>query len=244
MESSIRVKMGDYENVLLVKPKVFVYRIPPIGTSGHKAADWNLDEPAWTGRMRLVAIGKRLEMKLEDGETCALYAKCPIDAHPGNAVEAVSDSSRYFVIRLMNDNGQQAFVGCGFQERGDAFDFNVTLQDHFRYIERSAELEKQDLTAGPSLDLAFKEGQTISINIGKKDKNAVSRPRPAAPSASGLVPLLPPPPGAGSVIRNSRPVGGGAASSSSSPFGSAPFAAPPPPSSSSSSGTSGNLLDF
>lgn len=234
--------MGDYENVLLVKPKVFVYRIPPIGTTGHKAADWNLDEPAWTGRMRLVAIGKRLEMKLEDGETCALYAKCPIDAHPGNAIETVSDSSRYFVIRLQNDNGQQAFVGCGFQERGDAFDFNVTLQDHFRYIERSAELEKQDQTAGPSLDLAFKEGQTISINIGKKDKHVVSRPRPAAAATGGLVPLLPPPPGAGSVIRNSRPVGGGsAAAANASPFGAAPFAPAP---SSSSQTTSGNLLDF
>ncbi|CCD73702.1 NECAP PHear domain-containing protein [Caenorhabditis elegans] len=236
--------MGDYENVLMVKPKVFVYRIPPIGTSGHKAADWNLDSPAWTGRMRLVAIGKRLEMRLEDGETCDLYAKCPIDAHPGNAIEAVSDSSRYFVIRLQNDNGQQAFVGCGFQERGDAFDFNVTLQDHFRYIERSAELEKQDLSAGPSLDLAFKEGQTISINIGKKDKSAVSRPRPApGASTGGLVPLLPPPPGAGSMIRNSRPSTTTTTASSSL---SSAFAAPPPAPSSSTSttATSGNLLDF
>uniref|UniRef100_A0A8R1EQ85 DUF1681 domain-containing protein n=2 Tax=Caenorhabditis japonica TaxID=281687 RepID=A0A8R1EQ85_CAEJA len=135
--------MGDYENVLLVKPKVFVYRIPTIGTGSSKAADWNLDSPAWTGRMRLVAIGNKLEMRLEDGETCDLYAKCPIDAHPGTAVEAVADSSRYFVIRLQNDNGQQAFVGCGFQERGDAFDFNVTLQvnwENMRIVQKRSKL--------------------------------------------------------------------------------------------------------
>ncbi|RCN40023.1 hypothetical protein ANCCAN_14022 [Ancylostoma caninum] len=57
----------EYESVALVKPEIFVYRIPPLGTNrGHKAADWKLDAPDWTGRMKLVAIGKRLELRLED----------------------------------------------------------------------------------------------------------------------------------------------------------------------------------
>ena len=30
--------------------------------------------------------------------------------------------------------GQNAFVGLGFEDRGDAFDFNVSLQDHFKSV--------------------------------------------------------------------------------------------------------------
>ena len=33
--------------------------------------------------------------------------------------------------------GRYAFVGMGFQDRGDSFDFNVTLQDHFKYVKIS-----------------------------------------------------------------------------------------------------------
>lgn len=70
-----------------------------------RAADWNLNEPQWTGRMRLVAKGIECILKLEDKNTGELFAKCPIEAYPGVAVEAVSDSSRYFVIRIQDDNG-------------------------------------------------------------------------------------------------------------------------------------------
>lgn len=34
-----------------------------------------------------------------------LFAKCPVDDYPGMAVEAVLDSSRYFVLKIVNDNG-------------------------------------------------------------------------------------------------------------------------------------------
>lgn len=76
-----------------------------------RAAEWKLDEPNWTGRMRLVAVGKRLELRLEDKTTGQLFANCPIDEYPGICIEPVIDSSRYFVIRLRNDNGQTAFIG-------------------------------------------------------------------------------------------------------------------------------------
>ncbi len=39
------------------------------------------------------------------------------------------------MLRLLQDSsGQHAFVGMGFEDRGDAFDFNVALQDHFKWV--------------------------------------------------------------------------------------------------------------
>lgn len=34
-----------------------------------------------------------------------LFAQAPVEEYPGIAVETVSDSSRYFVLRIQDDNG-------------------------------------------------------------------------------------------------------------------------------------------
>lgn len=58
-----------------------------------------------------------------------LFGTCPVGAgQRAVAVEPVSDSSRYFVLRLLDkSSGRHAFVGLGFNDRGEAFDFNVAL---------------------------------------------------------------------------------------------------------------------
>lgn len=35
-----------------------------------------------------------------------LFAQAPVKEYPGVAVETVSDSSRYFVLRIQDDNGE------------------------------------------------------------------------------------------------------------------------------------------
>lgn len=56
--------------------------------------------------MRLVSKANECAIKLEDKNTGELFAKCPIDAYPGIAIEPVTDSSRYFVLRVQDDNGE------------------------------------------------------------------------------------------------------------------------------------------
>ncbi|GFR97164.1 adaptin ear-binding coat-associated protein 1 [Elysia marginata] len=184
-----------YERVLCCKNEVLVYRIPPRPSNrGYRADEWKLDSPDWTGRLRVITKDKDLFIKLEDRNSGELFAQCPVESHPGIAVEPVMDSSRYFVLRIKDDSGRSAFIGIGFHDRSDSFDLNVSLQDHFKWIKKEAEEEKNaaKFDAGPKLDLGFKEGQTITLNLGASSK---PRNKPAAKSGGGGIGLLPPPPG-------------------------------------------------
>ncbi|XP_060114842.1 adaptin ear-binding coat-associated protein 2 isoform X2 [Heteronotia binoei] len=189
---------GGYESVLCVKPEVLVYRLPPRASNrGYRAAEWQLDQPAWSGRMRITSQGKVAYIKLEDKTSGELFAQAPVEQFPGLAVEGVTDSSRYFVLRIEDGNGRRAFIGLGFVDRGDAFDFNVALQDHFKWVKQQSELARQaqNPEQGPKLDLGFKDGQTITLciaNMKKKEGTAGSRSRPGG---SGGPSLIPPPPG-------------------------------------------------
>lgn len=233
--------MDDLERTLLVKNEVFVYKIPPrTSAKGYRAADWKLDAPDWTGRLRCIDKGGKCEIRLEDKSSGQLFAACPIENYPGVAVEAVTDSSRYFVI-CIQDSGRKAYIGIGFADRSDSFDLNVTLQDHFKQLKKEVQFTQE--TPQPNLDLAFKEGQTIRINIPSKAGGGASTNRPKAATANkGLGGILPPPPGGVSAGRLPTSVSGGSLTSvaaepsnnSNSSAGGAvadllgDFAAPPP----------------
>ncbi|XP_076321849.1 NECAP-like protein CG9132 isoform X2 [Tachypleus tridentatus] len=190
--------MDEYERVLLVKQEVFIYKIPPrTSNRGYRAADWKLDSPDFTGRLRVVTKGSECVLKIEDRNNGELFAKCPVDKYPGIAVESVLDSSRYFVLRIHDDSGHSAFIGIGFADRGDSFDLNVTLQDHFKSMTKEEELEKVWEKEGKKhLDLRFKEGETIKINMNIAKVPGKSRPKSKTQLGSGkTIGLLPPPPG-------------------------------------------------
>ncbi len=184
----------EIARTLLVKPEVFVYKIPPRASArGYRAADWNLATPDWTGRLRLTSKGNKCEIQLEDKGSGELFAACPVESYPGTSVEAVTDSSRYFVI-CVQDSGRKAYIGIGFADRSDSFDLNVALQDHFKWVKKETALATE--TPAVNLDLAFKEGQTIRINIPKNKDVSGAKARPGATAGGGPGGgFLPPPPG-------------------------------------------------
>jgi adaptin ear-binding coat-associated protein 1/2 len=74
-------------------------------------------------------------------------------------------------------SGRQAYIGLGFQQRSDAFDFNAALQDHAKPVEA--------MDYGPSEDLSLKAGETIRIKVPSVLKPAAA-PAPTPAAAGGL----------------------------------------------------------
>lgn len=78
--------------------------------------------------------------------------------------------------------GRTATLGLGFGDRSDSFDLNVALQDHFKWVKNQEKIEQDKVNPKPELDLGFKEGETIKINM----KITVS----ATPSTRFALPLF------------------------------------------------------
>lgn len=201
------------EHTLLIVREVHVYKIPARSTSGgYKCAEWLVSDRIWSGRLRNVSLKDRCEIRLEDVTSGELFACCPV--YPGKrdaSIESVVDSSRYFVIRIDDGRGHHAFLGLGFNERSEAFDFNVAIGDHEKHVLREAEPVAESGSGGaelpaPALDLRLKEGETLRINMktklapaaGPKKLSSVL-PAGATGSASTgrMVAPLAPPPGGG-----------------------------------------------
>ncbi|CAG8629134.1 16613_t:CDS:2, partial [Dentiscutata heterogama] len=73
---------------------------------------------------------------------------------------------------------RRALIGIGFQERSEAFDFQVTLQDHIKHLKAEKEAIEHAKTSAlvPKKDYSLKEGQTISINLGhQKSRHSKSQ---------------------------------------------------------------------
>ncbi|GLT42310.1 hypothetical protein SLA2020_163160 [Shorea laevis] len=203
------------EHTLLVVREVSVYKIPPRSTSGgYKCGEWLQSDKIWSGRLRVVSCKDRCEIRLEDPNTSELFAACFV--HPGqreNSVEPALDSSRYFVLKIEDGQGKHAFIGLGFNERNEAFDFNVALSDHEKYIRREHEKEKGETSNNeshidihPAVNHRLKEGETIRINVKPKPTSGTGMLSAAGlsggPSGSGkpkTLGLAPPPSGTGKI---------------------------------------------
>ncbi|GAB0134091.1 hypothetical protein EsDP_00002476 [Epichloe bromicola] len=212
------------QRVLFVAGTVHVYTIPPLTSiKGHSASSWTADPTRhiFTARLRVVETASetassdaelKVDVVLEDPSNGQLFAAAPYT--DAAAVEPVLDSSRFFALTVRDPQGRKATLGIGFEDRSDAFDLAVALQEARRSLGLEAGLRKDGEAKQESArDYSLKKGETITVNIGKKLGRRWNQAD--ASSAGSSAPLqsfaLPPPPG-----------GSGA--------GEGGFALPPPPS--------------
>ncbi|GAA5996938.1 adaptin-ear-binding coat-associated family protein [Rhodotorula paludigena] len=205
------------ESVLFISRDVYVYQIPPrTANAGYRAAEWGeMTEPMWRGRLRVIERGNDIPtqclVNLEDANSGELFAQAPYKPskqNPNGGCEAVLDSSRYFVLTVVDQtSGQRAYIGMGFPERTESFDFNVALQDWSKRqnppklapetSSSSSSSTSSSVPAQPARDFSLKDGETISIKLGglSTKKKAAPPPSAAGGGAGGLGGfMLPPPP--------------------------------------------------
>lgn len=205
------------QRVLHITSKVHIYGpLPPLMGKGYNAASWTSKDPIFSARMRVLETSTpspggaekvSVVILLEDPSTGDLFAAAPY-THPTSVQQAL-DSSRAFALRVVGEGGMKATLGMFFEERSEAFDFGVSLQDAAKTLNfegsqagpsKKAKLEKESQTE--KKDYSLKEGETITVNIGgrtgRREASSLSS-KEESPSVGGTVPLLAPPPSASQV---------------------------------------------
>ena len=94
----------------------YVYQIPPTSSaSGHRANDWNVDKWLKEVTLKVKSQDVKCNVTLYDMETNEVFAECPLPQNPQNflsSVEPVIDSSRYFVLKIVDPQSKRhAFIG-------------------------------------------------------------------------------------------------------------------------------------
>ncbi|MCJ1354775.1 MAG: hypothetical protein MMC33_004765 [Icmadophila ericetorum] len=232
------------QRILFICPSVHIYAIPPLTTTkGYTAAQWtlptapNAGKPIFTARLRILETAipdplnpekesVKTDVLLEDPSNGQLFAAAPY--RDAGAVEPVLDSSRFFAVRVVGEGGRKAVLGLGFEERSEAVDFGIALQE-VRKLQSGDKVVAGGQPAGGNIrgkktappvpekkkDFSLKEGQTIHIDIGKGSgrrregggsslsTSGLGSPMIAPPSGTALS-FLPPPPSASEVKAERR----------------------------------------
>ncbi|KAL3502691.1 hypothetical protein ACH5RR_037140 [Cinchona calisaya] len=162
------------ELILFQVPECYVYLIPPrISSASYRADEWNVNEWAWEGALKVISKGEECIIRLEDKSTGELYAQAFLRDGEPHPVEAVIDSSRYFALRVEENIGgrlRHAFIGLGFRERTPAYDFQAALHDHMKYLnkKKTAEEMEQQYQRTSSVDYSLKEGEKLVLKLKNK----------------------------------------------------------------------------
>ncbi|KNA24245.1 hypothetical protein SOVF_017320 [Spinacia oleracea] len=160
--------------VLFQVPECYVYIIPPRkSAASYRADEWDVNKWAWEGVLKVISKGEECIIRLEDKSTGELYARAFLRKGEPHPVETVIDSSRYFVLRIEENIGgrlRHAFVGIGFRERTEAYDFQAALHDHMKYLDKkkTAEEMEQQFQNSSAIDYSLKDGETLVLQLKKK----------------------------------------------------------------------------
>lgn len=203
------------QRILFVAKSVHVYNIPPLASlKGYKAASWTEDPKRniFSCRLRIIETSVarpggtgededeevKADIVLEDPSTGQLFAAAPY-VDPA-VVEPAIDSSRFFALRVQDGAGRKATLGIGFEERSEAFDFGVGLQEAQKSLSLAGgaagaawagsgsgsglasaggRQAGQQAAAGKAerRDYSLKEGETITVNLGGAKLGRKARPQ-------------------------------------------------------------------
>ncbi len=142
--------------------RCYVYKIPPRNTGmGYRAAGWT--NQIWFGSLDVVLRGKACYIELVDDKKKVFASTMVRDDGP-SVIEPVLDSSRYFVMRIEKDR-KKAYIGIGFQERSEALDFKIALQEYKKYLD-----EPEDLSDEEEQDYSLQDGETLHVDVAIKNK--------------------------------------------------------------------------
>lgn len=167
------------ELVLFQVSECYVYLIPPRkSAASYRADEWNVNKWAWEGTLKVISRGEECIIRLADKTTGDLYARAFLRDGEQHPVEPVIDSSRYFVLRVEENLGgrlRHAFIGIGFRERTEAYDFQAALHDHMKYLnkKKTAEEMEQQYQNTSSVDYSLKEGETLVLQLKSKGSGSI-----------------------------------------------------------------------
>lgn len=165
----------EYEFTLVQKQNVRMYKIPPMSNaSGYLLGQWK--ELIWNGRLefdkgslKTITIGQVCTTKFLNADGTE-FARAVIAENIADSVQKCVDSSRGYAIKLTAADGRAMWVGLGFHDRNDAFDFYDSYKEYSKKLEmeRNPHLFKE--TRKDVIDFSLKPGQVIVMNISENSQ--------------------------------------------------------------------------
>lgn len=161
------------ERVVFACREVHVYRVPQsqLVQARFLCQEWE-GEHLFTGRCRVVEEEEgQVWIRLEDRLSGELFAESSLDE--SGRPRHVVDSCRYFVLQVKDRMTQRkAFLGIGFEQRGEAFDFLASLDD--------AKRQKMDEQIEPPApkDFSLKQGQKLRLSLPNMKKTTSTEEAP------------------------------------------------------------------